>query len=218
MISVSYIGASKTALLQWSLSNGLWKGNKLNHNWWMRIIGEWGQWKQCVQSFYGHHQPGHWITDSLTRYSQLEQELEIIHLIFWTISSFSSLQLSDYCDCLITMTAVKPSLIIWSGLPWSSWRWLKVSRAGRRGEAAVPASNGKKNHVACPICRSLLSYHHIMIMIMLIMIITILINSNGNKKLCGIPNMQVIIIISSYYDYDHANHDYNNDPNQFKWQ
>jgi len=29
----------------------------------------------------------------------------------------------------------------------------KVSRAGRRGEAAVPASNGKTNYVACPICR-----------------------------------------------------------------
>ena len=29
----------------------------------------------------------------------------------------------------------------------------QVSRAGRRGEKAVPAADGKKNHVACPICR-----------------------------------------------------------------
>ena len=36
MISV-YEGASKTALLQWSLSNGLWKGSTLDNDWWMRI-------------------------------------------------------------------------------------------------------------------------------------------------------------------------------------
>ena len=50
----------------------------------------------------------------------------------------------------------------WSGVMvrtchvrWENW--FQVSRAGRRGEAAVPASDGKKNHLACPICRSLSS-------------------------------------------------------------
>ena len=47
--------------------------------------------------------------------------------------------------------------VSWWGCHVHWENWFQVSRAGRRGEAAVPASDGKKNHLACPICRSLSS-------------------------------------------------------------
>ena len=86
---MAFKGASKIALLQWSLSNSLWKGDiKLS---WMRMTND--------KTMIGCH----------------------VH--------------------------------------WENW--FQVSRAGRRGEAAVPASDGKKNHLACPICRYLGHCHRV---------------------------------------------------------
>ena len=80
-------------------------------------------------------------------------------------------------------------MIIWSWKSWWLWLWwwcLQVSRAGRRGEAAIPASDGKKNHLACPICRWVFAqYAGGLVIIMMITIMMIIICILLNSTFCS---------------------------------
>ena len=124
--------ASKTNLLQWSLSLwSLWSSPWLSS--WLSLWSSSNCFQRCEQDCPFAMKP---FQQFMKRWHKTELDEDDKRLNQWS-------------GVMVRVS--------WWGCHVHWENWFQVSRAGRRGEAAVPASDGKKNHLACPICRSLSS-------------------------------------------------------------